>query len=277
MRSNSEHLGLVQEYYDYNTRGFIKYGQGGNQFAIHRAVWAPGVKTREGAMHYVNSVIAEYCASISAETVYDLGCGIGGSLFYLSTRLSSTLIGITISKEQAELARRIAEERNQKIKFIYGDYTERKTWHPKPEGRIAAFAVESFIHLPDPHLFFNTASSVMKQGDVLIICDDFLSETRVDKNRSLSDYTEYWHAKNLLTVEEIKSICSGFSLTQNQDLTQYLEIGRPRDKIISFAAFFGKLFAANSPWWRNIIGGNALQKCLRKGLVDYRLLVLQKD
>ena len=43
----------VEAYYESNTRRFLRFGQGGQEGAIHRAVWGPGVRTRTQAFHYV--------------------------------------------------------------------------------------------------------------------------------------------------------------------------------------------------------------------------------
>ncbi|MBV1862051.1 MAG: hypothetical protein KUG77_26760, partial [Nannocystaceae bacterium] len=44
----------VEEYYEANTKRFLRFGQGGTVGAIHRAVWGPGVQTRTEAFHHVH-------------------------------------------------------------------------------------------------------------------------------------------------------------------------------------------------------------------------------
>ena len=81
----------VQRYYDRHTAAFLRYGQGGGAGAIHRAVWGPGVETREAAFHYVEDrIVDQLRATLPAAaqpSVLDLGCGVGGSLCHLAERL----------------------------------------------------------------------------------------------------------------------------------------------------------------------------------------------
>ena len=94
----------VRRYYDEQTRAFVAYGQGGGEGAIHRAIWGPGVTTREQSFHYVEDRILEWLPALGATPhVVDLGCGICGSLCYMAERFSLFGIGITLSPVQAQL------------------------------------------------------------------------------------------------------------------------------------------------------------------------------
>ena len=44
--------------YDRSTPAFVALGQGGNEGAIRRAVWGPGVRERGAAFRYVDDRIA---------------------------------------------------------------------------------------------------------------------------------------------------------------------------------------------------------------------------
>ena len=72
----------MRAYYDANTDAFVRHGQGGALGAIHRAVWGPGVVTREQAFRYVEDLIAgeiERSTLDRPAQVVDLGCGVGAS------------------------------------------------------------------------------------------------------------------------------------------------------------------------------------------------------
>ena len=62
----------------------------------------------------------------------------------------------------------------------------------------------------------------------------------------------------------------------NQDLTSYLELRRPRDRLISLLVELGRPFHIPGYRWRSWVGGNALQLALQDGLLEYRLLTWQK-
>ena len=99
----------VRAYYEANTPAFVAFGQGGDEGAIHRAVWGPGVATTAQAFHYVDDRIGELVSAArpagGVPHVVDLGCGIGASLCYLAERQAMTGTGVTLSPRQAALAR----------------------------------------------------------------------------------------------------------------------------------------------------------------------------
>ena len=47
----------VQEYYDNNTRRFLRLGASSKEMSIHRAVWTKGVRDRSTALETVNRLI----------------------------------------------------------------------------------------------------------------------------------------------------------------------------------------------------------------------------
>src|SRR4051812_18079965 len=93
----------VRRYYDRQTAGFLKFGQGGSSGAIHRAVWGPGITDRSRAFRYVEDQIAGLIGRLSPSEqgperrpehgseqplhVVDLGCGVAASLCYLAQQL----------------------------------------------------------------------------------------------------------------------------------------------------------------------------------------------
>src|SRR5262245_18219206 len=68
----------VRDYYDQNTRSFLRWGQGRGTGTIRRAIWGPGVEGRVEAFHYVDAEIARRLrlGTESGMRVVDLGCGV---------------------------------------------------------------------------------------------------------------------------------------------------------------------------------------------------------
>jgi tocopherol O-methyltransferase len=163
----------IRRYYDRQTAGFVVLGQGGGLGAIHRAVWGPGVTTREQAFHFVEDRIAEALEPERRENLHvvDLGCGVGGSLCNLAARLPIRGTGITLSPVQARLAMERVRALGlvDRVTCIEGDYTH------LPDGLAPAdlaFAIESFVHGPSPERFFAECARLVKPGGVLVVCDD---------------------------------------------------------------------------------------------------------
>jgi SAM-dependent methyltransferase len=272
----------VQRYYDRHTPAFIAFGQGGSDGVIHRAVWGPGVHNRREAFHYVEDQIAEVIRQMSraAETMHlvDLGCGVGASLCYLAERLPIRGTGITLSPVQAELAtERIAQRGlSERVVCIQSDYCNL----PRALGPADfAYAIESFVHGPDPAGFFAQCSQLVRRGGKLVICDDFKRPTDDrDAARAIEQFSAGWHINALVQRAELQALAraAGFEHESTRDLSSYLEIHRARDRAIkAVLALIARLPLPGTPL-AHLVAGNSLQTCLERGWIGYDLAVFRR-
>src|SRR4051794_17506277 len=142
----------VRRLYDRNTARFRRLGEGGA--SIHRAVWAPGVRTRADAFHHVDDVVLSLLADTPAPRVVDLGCGVGGSLVHLAARRSDLVgEGITISPAQVAAAATLIGQAGlaARVRVRQGDFVD-----PPADlaGADLALSIEAFVHGPDPAAYF---------------------------------------------------------------------------------------------------------------------------
>jgi ubiquinone/menaquinone biosynthesis C-methylase UbiE len=262
-------LAEVRRYYDRNTPAFVAYGQGGRVGAIHRAVWAPGVDDLEGAFHQVDDRIADHVRTLippaGVAHIVDLGCGIGASLCYLAQHLPVRGTGITVSPVQAQIAGQRIKDAwlSDRVQVIEGDFTKLPAGIPEAD---AAYAIESFVHGPDPEAFFSECARLIRPGGALIICDDFKRVTDDSRaTRVIERFCRGWHVNTLLALDELRALATagGFDLRSITDLTPYLEIHRMRDRVVDVAlAVLDKLFPIARTRFAHLVGGNALQSCL---------------
>ena len=273
----------VTRYYNNNTRRFLLIGHGGKSLAIRRAVWGPGVTNRDEAMQYVNARIAEALDRHgSVERVLDLGCGVGGSIAYLSQFIHAEYLGVTISGVQAEIGNRHLERRGVEHAIIAeADYTDAAFWENHREPFDAAFAIESFVHVPDLLAHLPALAARIREGGTFIIVDDVIAPEKVDANLSkrerrwLREFKTGWHARGLSRLDELVAAAShaGLELERSEDLTSFIELDRPRDMIARVWISLFRWWPLRRPWFENILGGNALQLALKSGLIQYRFLV----
>jgi SAM-dependent methyltransferase len=304
----------VHRYYEVNTKRFVRFGQTRTQ-NIHRTVWGKGVQTAEEASDYVNHRILEVLYSMqmsdsggrgggsglqheAAErwlaqsgiddpeplNILDLGCGVGSSVFYLAERFDApaSFYGITISETQVEWARRLWQERGQKHRctFQVRDFHNLDGLHTFH----LAYAVEAFLHATEPTRFLNSVAERLHTGGLLILCDDFLT-ARGQKAAAGSEDRHYletfkrgWVVGRFLTVEQVTKLADDarLKMVHDEDFTLHLELRRPRDRVISLmVGLFGWLMK-RSTYLNSLVGGDALQQCLIRGLVQYRFLIFQK-
>jgi tocopherol O-methyltransferase len=271
----------IRRYYDRQTAGFLALGQGGDEGAIHRAVWAPGVTSRRQAFHFVEDRIAGWLAPIDDARpphVVDLGCGVGGSLCHLAGQVPLRGTGITLSPVQARLAtaRIAALGLADRVRCLVGDYNDLPD---DLEPADLAFAIESFVHGPSPERFFASAARLVRPGGRLVICDDIRRPARDPRAATaVAQFTRGWHVNTLVTRDELAARAgeAGFTLESATDLTPWLELDRPRDRALALAvSLFGWLPLRRTPF-AHVVGGVALQRCLTQGWVAYELACFRR-
>jgi tocopherol O-methyltransferase len=273
----------IRRYYDRNTAAFVALGQGGGVGAIHRAVWGPGVGTREEAFRYVEDRIAEHVRRLPLDVetphVVDLGCGVGASLCYLAQTLPSiTATGITLSPVQAEYARERVRQAGLSIRVrcLEGDYCDLPAGVPPAD---LAYAIESFVHGPSPERFFAECRKLIRPGGVLVICDDFRRATpSTAATAAIDRFRRGWRVNTLVTPSELIELAqeAGFEHRSTTDLTHYLELNRPRDRVISALMPLIAWLPLHATRLGHLIGGSALQKCLDERWIGYDLTVFQR-
>ncbi|MFK8104601.1 MAG: cyclopropane-fatty-acyl-phospholipid synthase family protein [Saprospiraceae bacterium] len=282
----------VKNYYDHNTRLFLKLGQNANSQNIHSALWAEGVEDLSVAINYANELVFKELVQLQAKkqdqplSVLDLGCGVGSSLFYLAHKAAPTtqFHGITISAKQAVIAQQhLQQMQSSNCTIVEGDFQQLGDHIPSLD---LAFAIEAFIHAPDAQVFFQQISQKLKPGGLLIIIDDVLEEllttanTRTQKKIKtvLSNFKDNWMAGSLLTIKQLEKHASQHQmrLSKNKNLTPYLPLNRPRDIFIRTLLKFTKPFFRNNPYHRSLIGGDARQIALLNHYICYRCLVFEK-
>ena len=274
----------VRNYYDRHTPTFIKLGQGGSVGVIHRPVWAPGIESREQAFRYIENQIAEYIRTLlhanatDSLHVIDLGCGVGSTLCRLARQLPIKGTGITLSPVQAKLAeeKASANSLSQQLQFIEGDFCELPSNIATMDF---AYAIESFVHTPDPLRFFRECSRIVRPGGLLAICDDFRQpKNPLEATKAIEQFCSGWHVNTLISPEQLYKLAKdgGFCHESTTDLTQYLKTNRRRDRLIKAFASLVSLAPMLHARFDDLIGGNALRTCLNKGWIAYQLALFRR-
>jgi len=278
LRPTSDH---VARYYDHNTPRFLSFGGSGETAAIHRKIWAPGVRSAERAFSYLNELVAQAVQPILSgdqitPRLLDLGCGIGGTATWLAQKLGAQVIGVTNSPIQKQLA----EERagslglDRQCRFIWGDFQDLPYMGPFH----AAYAIESFVHAMEAERFFDTAASQLPRNGRLVICDDFLIDEPLSKRakRWIERFKTGWHANSLLTGNAVVNLAkrAGFKLQHMANLTPYLRLFNPLT--LNLMQLAGRL-PLHSHYWENLSGGAALQVCIKSGWTQYLALTWEKS
>jgi SAM-dependent methyltransferase len=266
-------LSGVEGYYDRNTRWFL--GIGGAHAAtgaIHRGLWGPGVTTARAALEHANDLVSAEIGDLREPRLLDLGCGVGGTLRWLVARHGGSGVGVTLSAEQVRLARELTPD--PRCTFVQADFADLP---PLPEADVA-WAIEAFVHGPDPEGFFRSAGRAIRPGGRLVLIDDFRApEVPPEAERRLAEYRDGWLTHGLCTpAEAVARAAPWFTLAADRDLTPLIHLWRPRDRLVALAVGLLGPKISSGPYWSSLVGGNALQYCLDRRWITYRELVFTR-
>lgn len=274
----------VAQYYDANTRRFLAVGGSGGALAIHRPLWAEGVETSQEAAAHVNDIIrdeAERHLGRPPRRVLDLGCGVGGSLFHLAPHWpKAEMTGITISAVQRATAEGEATRRNlgARCRFLRADFSA-----ARGSEADLAMAVESHVHAQSAAAFLDAAASALASGGLLVIVDDMLQRPETDlpmaERRWLDRFRAGWRLGHVPDLAGLQATAehAGFETLAVQDLTPLIRLDRLRDRALHLAGPVAQGLGLNRwPLFANMIGGDALTRLYKLGIMGYTCVTLRK-
>jgi cyclopropane fatty-acyl-phospholipid synthase-like methyltransferase len=276
----------IRRYYEENTRLFLRFVPTPGTYTIHRALWADGVATQNQALNYSNELLLTEILSHAQQhslerlQILDLGCGVGGSLFYLLTRLTTPAFGtgITLSGTQAHIARQRAQQAGMadKCNFIEGDFQS----VPIAGNVDAVYSIEAFVHSTHPEKYLSEVARLLKPNGKLILCDDYLADRALDSSdrRWLDAYQDGWFVPNVKTISHLTELARthNLHLVSNRHLTPYLRLRALPNFFAEFLLAIGKLIPRFHAIVPSMLGSMALQQCLKMGIVEYHFLVFEK-
>jgi cyclopropane fatty-acyl-phospholipid synthase-like methyltransferase len=194
----------------------------------------------------------------------------------------AAVLGVTVSGRQVETARREAAVRglHRRCRFIHGDLRSADAG----TGHDAAWAIESYAHLSDADGFFAAAARALRPGALLVLVDDFITRDPAGlegrARACVDDFRAGWRVPgaNTAAAAVARAARAGFEMIANENLTPLVRLGRPRDRVIrTLAPLFRASRLTPVPFFGNMVGGDALQRGLRDGVIAYRLLLFRRD
>jgi len=254
------------------------------RFRFYRKLWAPGVDTPAVAAAHINDLVTQ--AAVSAlghepSAVTDLGCGVGGSLFHLALCWPhSSLTGYTLSHAQVQIAQALALQRQlqDQCEIRQGDFTALDSVARSE----LVIAIESHTHLPSLAAFFKAARQHVLPGGIVILVDDMLAGDGSDlthKDLTLLDaFKRGWRMGHVPTVSQVLNQADefDFEVLEHRDLGDLLRLYQPWDRVLNcIAPPLDWLSLARIPMFANMIGGNALTVCHRRGVMRYMMVVMR--
>jgi tocopherol O-methyltransferase len=279
----------IREYYEQNTRLFEQFGSSSKTHSIHRALWPQGTVSLEQALDQSNQLVLQALqpqqtrAGAAPFVFADLGCGIAGTLIFLLRHLPEAAggLGLTISPFQARLARAHLAQVSLASRglILEGDFLAL----PLRPGLDALLSIEAFVHAPDPARYFSEAARVLRPGGRLVLVDDFLPADGLpeqsEQRRWLRVYRSGWRVPGLSSLAQVNAWARdcGLGLVSDQNLTPWLRLRTLPRWLTRFILALGSKIPIRHAILPSMLGSLALQHCLKAGLVEYHLLVFEKQ
>ena len=255
----------------------LGYGGGRRTLTAHRALADPRAGGRP-TFTRLHDLLAAALPSPLNGRVLDAGCGLGGTMLALAERGSATFVGLTLSEQQAAVARRAAAKAGlaSRIEIRVQSYDA------PPAGPFdVAVAIESLAHSPHPAQTVAALAAQLAPGAWLAIVDDMPAQV-ARGTRDLALLKAGWHLPLLATSAELTAMLErcGLRVAPERDLTAELRprtlariarleaLNRALHRCLRSAAFRGLLDSYQ--------GGLALERLYRHGLMHYRLLLARK-
>jgi SAM-dependent methyltransferase len=183
----------------------------------------------------------------------------------------------------------LSEAGAQDASIVEADFTSDEFARSVSPPADLAFAVESFLHVPRICERFGSVARLVKPGGKLIVCDDMISRECTAESlrdtvsaprvrRWFREFRDGWHAAGLAEIDAVISGAAeaGLRLDEIRDLTPYLELDRRRDLVARVLMGLLRWSPVRPPWFANLLGGNALQLCLKNGLIRYMCAVFTR-
>jgi cyclopropane fatty-acyl-phospholipid synthase-like methyltransferase len=242
------------------------------------------METPAAAAAHINDLVAQaavHALGRAPASVTDLGCGVGGSLFHLARCWPhSKLTGYTLSHAQVQIAQALASQRQlqDQCDIKQGDFTAVDS---APRGELV-IAIESHTHLPSLAVFFEAARQHVLPGGIVVLVDDMLagdgSKLTHKDGRLLDAFKRGWRMGHVPTLSQVldQADASGFEVLEQRDLGEFLRLHQPWDWTLNLIAPpLDWLGLAGVPRFANMIGGNALTVCHRRGVMRYMMIVMR--
>lgn len=242
---------------------------------IHRALRDPDDPAAAPSPLLLHRLLLDGLDLPPDPAVLDAGCGYGATAFDLQPVIGGDWLGLTLSAVQA---RRGAEEAARRglaarIRFQVGSYDA-----PLDRRFDLVIGIESMIHSPDPARTVANLAAALRPGGYLAMVDDMPAEGAA-RTGDLATFTRMWRCPVAPSGAGWAAAMrqAGLEIATDRDLSALCV---PRDPavlapLIAEAARRVRWLAPLGLGLRTQadLGGMALERLIRAGVVEYRLLV----
>ncbi len=274
----------IVDYYDACNIDYRLIWNLDKSYAMHFGYWDKKVKNFSQSLERENEVLAEMARIKSSDVVLDAGCGVGGSSIFLAKKFGCEVVGITLSRKQADAAAKNAERNGVagNTEFLVMDFENITLPNEKFD---VVWAIESVCHANSKKKFLEGMGRILKPNGRLIVADGFaVKEDYNDSEKNIMQkWLSGWAVNSLETIENFKKFLAdaGFQKISFFDISDHVIPSSKRLYKYSFPAmFFGKIAEffkiRTSVQNGNIVAARYQYKALLKKLWKYGIFYAEK-
>jgi tocopherol O-methyltransferase len=192
---------------------------------IHHGFWKNGESPRQAQLNLVQELAARARIPRGAR-VLDVGCGLGGSSFWLARHFDCSVLGITISPVQKQIAekRAFALGLSDRVRFVLKDANQLDF---AARSFDVIWNIECSEHLADKARFIQECARLLRPGGVIALCAWLVSEPMSGSrnNELLAKICSAMLCPSLATLSDYKHWLSksGFEKISAADVTPQVE------------------------------------------------------
>lgn len=220
------------DFYQKNWQIIVNLLQVDKTHCIHHGLYEKGIHSHVQSVLNMNDFIGRLLKLDSKKEkisqVLDAGCGIGGTVIYLSKKYSNiNFSGITIVPEHIKMARDLAKTNQVEINtdFKLEDFMGTSFSSNQFD---AIYFIESACYSEKKHVLIQEMNRILKPGGTLVIIDCFRTHVKLNKflNKLFILFCKGWGLPDLIKLEEMKDSLKteGFIKIKTRNLTKNLKL-----------------------------------------------------
>jgi tocopherol O-methyltransferase len=166
------HPQAVASYYDETWVDYRALWLNRHNRAIHMGYWDEATRHHSESLLNNNRVMADHAGLCPGQRALDAGCGVGGTAMWVAENRGASVMGITLSADQAARATRYSAERGISRQAIFSRQDYRRTAF-RDSSFDVVYAMESVCYATDKRAFLAEAYRLLRPGGRLVVHDAF--------------------------------------------------------------------------------------------------------
>jgi tocopherol O-methyltransferase len=192
---------------------------------IHHGYWEDGESSQQAQVKLIER-LALHAGIARGSRVLDVGCGIGGSSLWLAENLQCSVLGLTISPVQANMATAKARAVRLESRASF-EVMDARALPFEGASFDVVWVIECSEHLPDKAGFIESCARVLKPGGVLALCAWLRADphARPEHATLVEEVCRGMLCPHLASHREYSTwmMDSGFSSVHAEDVTSRVE------------------------------------------------------